>query len=80
MQIDYYREGSPDPVLICRQKFVYLGGSVIRELDDSEPNPQVVKEYIRDGGLGGEWEVLFTAGRGRISITSITITRGTWLR
>ena len=50
VQIDYYKEGSPDPVLVSRQKFVYLGGSVIRELNGSD---QVVREYVRDGGLGG---------------------------
>ncbi len=32
--------------------FVYLGGSVIRELDASNP-PTLVTEYIRDGGLAG---------------------------
>jgi len=38
------------------RKFVYLGGSVIRELDNDTP-PNVLKEYIRGlelgGGIGG---------------------------
>ncbi len=48
IKTEYY-----DGYTTTTRKYVYLGGSVIRELDDSEPTPQVVREYIRGGGLGG---------------------------